>query len=46
VAFLILEAQQHDALPYFSRVMFGFVVPLTVVTLIVVLVRPDRQPSP
>jgi cation:H+ antiporter len=37
VAYLILAAQQHDALEVFSNVMLGFVVPLTVVTLIVVL---------
>jgi cation:H+ antiporter len=44
VAYLILAAQQHDALPFFSNVMLGFVVPLTVVTLIVMLLRPARQP--
>ena len=35
VAYLILAAQQHDALPVLSSVMMGFVVPLTVVTLVV-----------
>ena len=40
VAYLILAAQQHDALPWFSTAMLSFVVPLTVVTLIVVLMRP------
>jgi len=44
VAYLILAAQQHDALPFFSNVMLGFVVPLTVATLIVMLLRPARQP--
>ena len=44
VTYLILAAQQHDALPHFSSVMLGFVVPLTVVTLIVMLLRPPRQP--
>ena len=39
VAYLILAAQQHDALPIFSSVMMGFVVPLTVVTLVVVVIR-------
>ena len=43
VAYLILAAQQHDALPAFSNVMLGFVLPLTVVTLIVTLLRPSRQ---
>lgn len=44
VAYLILAAQQHDALPVFSNVMLGFVVPLTMVTLIAMLLRPARQP--
>jgi cation:H+ antiporter len=35
--YLILMSQQHDALPYFSNVMLMFVVPITVVTLIVSL---------
>ena len=39
VAYLILAAQQHDALQVLSGVMLGFVVPLTVVTLVVVLIR-------
>jgi cation:H+ antiporter len=39
VAYLILVAQQHDALAPFSTVMLGFVIPLTVITLIVVLLR-------
>lgn len=37
VAYLILAAQQHDALGTFSAVMMGFVLPLTVITLVVVL---------
>ncbi|MFO0274874.1 MAG: calcium/sodium antiporter [Betaproteobacteria bacterium] len=39
VAYLILAAQQHDALPAFSNVMLVFVIPLTLATLIAVLVR-------
>lgn len=39
VAYLILAAQAHDALPVFSGVMMMFVIPLTVVTLAVVLLR-------
>lgn len=39
VAYLVLAAQQHAVLPVFSSVMMGFVIPLTVVTLVVVLVR-------
>lgn len=45
-AYLILAAQQHDALPAFSAVMLGLVVPLTVVTLVVVLIhRPAASAS-
>jgi cation:H+ antiporter len=45
VAYLILAAQQHDALPAFSTAMMSFVVPLTVVTLVVVMLR-RKSPSP
>ena len=37
VAYLILAAQQHDALGPFSAAMMGFVVPITVVALVVAL---------
>jgi cation:H+ antiporter len=43
VAYLILAAQQHDALQAFSGVMLSFVVPLTLVTLVVVVIR---RPAP
>jgi cation:H+ antiporter len=43
VAYLILAAQQHDALGTYSAVMMGFVVPLTVITLVVALL--GRKPS-
>lgn len=39
VAYLILAAQQHAALGAFSAAMLSFVVPITVVTLVVVMVR-------
>ena len=39
VTYLIMAAQQHDALQAFSGLMLGFVVPLTLVTLVVVFVR-------
>jgi len=39
VAFLILAAQKHAALEPFSTVMMSFVIPITVITMIVVLVR-------
>jgi cation:H+ antiporter len=40
VSYLILSAQQHDALPAFSAAMLSFVVPLTVVALVVAVIRP------
>ena len=43
VAYLILAAQSHDALPHFSNVMLSFVVPLTVVTLVASLLRPSAK---
>lgn len=39
VLYLILASTQHAALPAFNTAMLGFVLPLTVVTLIVLLVR-------
>jgi cation:H+ antiporter len=39
VAFLILAAQQHAALEAYSTVMMLFVVPITVITLVVTTVR-------
>ena len=39
VAYLILAAQQHDQLQAFSGLMLGFVIPLTVVTLVVMMIR-------
>ena len=39
VAYLILAAQQHDALGSISGVMLGFVIPITVVTLVITLFR-------
>jgi cation:H+ antiporter len=43
VAYLILAAQQHDALPAFSSVMMGFAVPITIVTVIVTVMRPKTR---
>jgi cation:H+ antiporter len=42
VAYLILAAQQHDALPAFSAAMMSFVIPITVITLVVVLLRKPK----
>ena len=39
----VFDATEHDALPVFSQAMMGFVVPLTVVTLAVVLWREIRR---
>lgn len=39
VTYLILAAQQHDALGVFSATMLGFVIPLTIVTLLAVTMR-------
>jgi cation:H+ antiporter len=44
VAYLILAAQKHAALGAFSATMLGYVIPLTVVTLVVATIRrPARQ---
>ncbi|WP_303785259.1 calcium/sodium antiporter [Azovibrio restrictus] len=45
-AYLVLSAQQHASLPAFSGVMLGYVLPLTLVTLVVSFVRHGaRSPS-
>lgn len=41
-AYLILRAQEHDALPAYSSLMMGFVGPLTLVTLVVMLLPRPR----
>jgi cation:H+ antiporter len=41
-AYVILSAQSHDVLPYFSAVMLMFVVPLTLLTLAIALARQFR----
>jgi cation:H+ antiporter len=43
MAYLILDSTGHDYLPYYSAVMLWFVIPLTVVTILVVVVRSVRQ---
>ncbi len=40
--FLVLAATQHDALPLLSDAMIAFVVPLTIVTLVIVAARAAR----
>jgi len=43
-AYLVLYAQSHDALPFFSNAMLLFVIPLTVLTLAVVTWRSSHRP--
>src|SRR5262249_7334681 len=44
LAYLIFDARSHDALPQFSAIMIGFVLPITIVTLIAMVLR-DRAPA-
>ena len=44
VVYLIMGAQQHDALEEFSAVMLSFVLPITIVTLVAMVIR-DQQSS-
>jgi cation:H+ antiporter len=41
--YLILKASEHDALPEFSMVMRFFVIPLTLLTLVIITLRVIRQ---
>ena len=41
--YLILDATQHDALPTFSTIMMAFVIPLTIVTILILVVRAKRR---
>jgi cation:H+ antiporter len=45
VAYLILGAQDHDALEEYSTVMLSFVLPITVVTLVAMVIRGQTQPD-
>ncbi len=46
VAWLVLQAQHHASLPAVSGIMLGYVLPLTVITLVVSMVkRPDGHPG-
>lgn len=44
-AYLILAAQHHASLPMFSNIMLGYVMPLTVVTLIISIMRHNGRNS-
>ncbi|WP_017302209.1 calcium/sodium antiporter [Nodosilinea nodulosa] len=43
ITYLILRAADHDRLGLFSQVMLMFVIPLTVITLVVVMFRPGTK---
>jgi cation:H+ antiporter len=43
VAYLILGAQDHDALDEYSAIMLGFVLPITIVTLVAMLIREQKR---
>jgi len=45
VTYLILATQQHETLGVFSAAMMSFVVPITVITLVVVLLRRGKLPD-
>jgi len=45
VMYLILAAQEHALLPMFSTAMLSFVVPLTVITLVVAVIRKPAVPA-
>lgn len=45
VTYLVLAAQQHDALGGFSATMLSFVLPLTVVTLVVLGLPKPIKPN-
>jgi cation:H+ antiporter len=42
VVYLILGAQQHDALEEFSAVMLSFVLPITILTLVAMVIREQQ----
>ena len=45
-AWLVLQAQRHDSLPAFSGIMLSYVLPLTVITLVVSMVKQhDKRPG-
>jgi len=46
VVYLILGARQHDALDAFSAVMLSFVLPITVVTLVAMVIREQGTREP
>jgi len=45
VTYLIMASQEHDALLAYSSVMMSFIVPLTVITLVAVMIRRPNPPE-
>jgi cation:H+ antiporter len=43
VVYLVMGAQQHDALGQFSTVMLSFVLPITIVTLVAMVIREQAR---
>jgi cation:H+ antiporter len=43
VAYLVLDARGHDLLPEYSSIMIGFVLPITIVTLVAMLIRDQSK---
>ncbi len=43
VAYLVLDARGHDLLPEYSSIMIGFVLPITIVTLVAMLIRDQAK---
>jgi len=39
IVYVILDATRHDFLPFFSTVMLGFVIPLTLITIVIIAYR-------
>jgi cation:H+ antiporter len=44
--YLVLSARQHDSLDWFSTVMLYFVIPPTMLTLLIMTAQAIRQPRP
>jgi cation:H+ antiporter len=45
LAYLVLDARGHDAIDEYSSIMLGFVVPITIVTLVAMLIKDHEARS-
>ena len=45
LAYLVLDARGHDMLPRYSSIMIGFVLPITIVTLVAMVLRHQAKKS-